>query len=121
RKRTVAARKLRGRSRATRRPPPASRSARRAAKASPRTPKAEATRPGPPIVGIDAFAGGLDAAARLLERAERALRASEAQYRLVFESAREGIWMMDAQTGVLLDVNPFFLDLVGYTRDELLG
>ena len=49
------------------------------------------------------------------------MRASEAQYRLVFETAREGIWLMDANTGVILDVNPFFQDLVGYSREELVG
>jgi two-component system CheB/CheR fusion protein len=55
------------------------------------------------------------------KRAAEALKASESQYRLVFETAREGIWLMDAQSGVLLDVNPFFQDLVGYSRSELLG
>ncbi len=55
------------------------------------------------------------------KRAEDALRASESQYRLIFETAREGIWLMDAKTGVLLDVNPFFQDLVGYSRKDLVG
>ncbi|HYX20808.1 MAG TPA: PAS domain S-box protein, partial [Thermoanaerobaculia bacterium] len=53
--------------------------------------------------------------------AERALRASEAQYRMIFETAREGIWLMDAETGKLLDVNPFLIDLLGYSREELIG
>jgi two-component system CheB/CheR fusion protein len=53
--------------------------------------------------------------------AEDALKASEAQYRLIFETAREGIWLMDAKTGVLVDVNPFFQDLVGFSRAELIG
>ncbi|MGE5414051.1 MAG: PAS domain S-box protein [Syntrophomonadaceae bacterium] len=52
---------------------------------------------------------------------EIALRASEAQYRLIFETAREGIWLMDAESGRLLDVNPFVLDLLGYSREELIG
>ena len=55
------------------------------------------------------------------KRAAEALKASESQYRLIFETAREGIWVLDAKTGVLLDVNPFFQDLVGYSREELLG
>jgi PAS domain S-box-containing protein len=49
------------------------------------------------------------------------LRAAEAQHRVVFETAREGIWIMDASSGVLLDVNPFFQDLLGYARQELIG
>ena len=55
------------------------------------------------------------------KNAEIALRASEARYRLIFETAREGIWLMDAESGRLLDVNPFLLDLVGYSREELIG
>jgi two-component system, chemotaxis family, CheB/CheR fusion protein len=55
------------------------------------------------------------------KRVEDALRLSETRYRLVFETAREGIWVMDARTGVLLDVNPFLQDLLGYSREELLG
>jgi PAS domain S-box-containing protein len=55
------------------------------------------------------------------KHAEDALKASEAQYRLIFETAREGIWLMDAKSGVLLDVNAFFQDLVGYSRAELIG
>jgi PAS domain S-box-containing protein len=58
---------------------------------------------------------------KLLREAEQARRASEAQFRLVFETAREGIWLMDAKTGILLDVNPFLQDLVGYSRAELIG
>jgi two-component system, chemotaxis family, CheB/CheR fusion protein len=54
-------------------------------------------------------------------QAEIALRASESQYRLIFETAREGIWLMDAKTGILLDVNPFLQDLIGYSRAELIG
>ena len=55
------------------------------------------------------------------KRSEAALRASEAQYRLIFETAREGIWLMDAESGKLLDVNPFLQDLLGYSREELVG
>jgi two-component system cell cycle sensor histidine kinase/response regulator CckA len=58
---------------------------------------------------------------RRLEHAKVALQVSEAQHRLVFETAREGIWLMDAKSGVLLDVNPFFQDLVGFARQELVG
>ena len=55
------------------------------------------------------------------KRAEDALKASESQYRLIFETAREGIWLMDAKSGILLDVNAFFQDLVGYSKAELVG
>ena len=55
------------------------------------------------------------------KRAEVAVRASEVRYRRIFETAREGIWLMDAATGQLLDVNPFLEELLGYSRQEMLG
>jgi two-component system CheB/CheR fusion protein len=53
--------------------------------------------------------------------AEAQLRASEARYRQLFETAREGILIVDAATGALLDANPFLVTLVGYEPVELLG
>jgi len=55
------------------------------------------------------------------KRAETAVRASEARYRRIFETAREGIWLMDASSGHLLDVNPFLEELLGFSRAEMLG
>jgi PAS domain S-box-containing protein len=52
--------------------------------------------------------------------AEALLRTSEGRYRQLFESAREGILIVDAETGAALDVNPFLLQLVGFERDEVL-
>ena len=37
----------------------------------------------------------------------KALRASELRYRRLFESARDGILILDAKTGQVVDVNPF--------------
>jgi PAS domain S-box-containing protein len=53
--------------------------------------------------------------------ADQALIASEAQYRGLFESARDGILIVDAGTGQIQDVNPFLLDLLGFSREEYLG
>ena len=52
---------------------------------------------------------------------EAELRASEERYRQLFESAREGILIVDAATGALLEANPYLLELVGYEMAELLG
>ena len=49
------------------------------------------------------------------------LRTSETQYRRLFETSREAIWLLDEDTGEILDVNPFALQLFGYTREEFLG
>ncbi len=49
------------------------------------------------------------------------LRASETRYRRLFESARDGILILDAVTLKITDVNPFMVELLGYSRDEFLG
>jgi diguanylate cyclase (GGDEF)-like protein/PAS domain S-box-containing protein len=50
-----------------------------------------------------------------------ALRASEMRYRRLFETAKDGILILDAATGRITDSNPFLQDFLGYTRGELLG
>ena len=55
------------------------------------------------------------------KRAADALAASEARYRRLFESAQEGILIVDEETGLILDVNPFLLELLRYPPEEMLG
>lgn len=43
------------------------------------------------------------------------------RYRRLFESARDGILILDAGTGKITDVNPFMIELLAYTREEFLG
>jgi PAS domain S-box-containing protein len=54
-------------------------------------------------------------------RAERALEASETRYRRLFEAAKDGILILDAETGRIVDVNPYLLELTGYARADFLG
>lgn len=49
------------------------------------------------------------------------LRQSEIRYRRLFEAARDGILILDAISGQIVDVNPFIIQLLGYSYDELLG
>jgi PAS domain S-box-containing protein len=56
-----------------------------------------------------------------LRHAEEALRDSEVRYRRLFEAAKDGILILDAETGRITDVNPFLLDLLGFARDEVIG
>lgn len=49
------------------------------------------------------------------------LRQSELRYRRLFESAKDGILILDAVSGEIIDVNPFLVELLGYNYDELLG
>lgn len=52
---------------------------------------------------------------------QKSLKASEIRYRRLFEAAKDGILILDAQTGVITDANPFLNDLLGYTSEEMLG
>jgi PAS domain S-box-containing protein len=53
--------------------------------------------------------------------AEAALKNSEIRYRRLFESAKDGILILDAHTLKIIDSNPFMTDLLGYSHDEFLG
>ncbi|MCX6028331.1 MAG: PAS domain S-box protein [Chloroflexi bacterium] len=50
----------------------------------------------------------------------RALRKSEEQYRLIVETAQEGIWQIDADSQTTF-VNRRMADMLGYTVDEMTG
>jgi len=54
------------------------------------------------------------------DMAASALRASELRYRRLFESAKEGILLLDAATGMVVDVNPFLITLLGFSRENFL-
>jgi PAS domain S-box-containing protein len=51
----------------------------------------------------------------------KALQISELRYRRLFETAQDGILILDAGTGQIADANPFLLDMLGYTYEQLLG
>jgi PAS domain S-box-containing protein len=50
-----------------------------------------------------------------------ALQSSEIRYRRLFEAARDGILILDAESGRITDVTPFMEELLGYSREEFLG
>jgi len=52
---------------------------------------------------------------------EQAIRASELKYRKLFETAQDGILILDADTGRINEVNPFLLKLLGFTHEEVIG
>jgi PAS domain S-box-containing protein len=52
---------------------------------------------------------------------ELALEASELRYRSLFETAQDGILILHANTGEILDVNPFLMDLLAYPLEDLRG
>lgn len=52
---------------------------------------------------------------------EEKLLASEIRYRRLFESAKDGILILNAYNGQIIDVNPYLIEILGYSFDEFLG
>ena len=74
-------------------------------------------RVSPTSNGLAAFL--LDVDAR--KRAEQAIATSEARYRRLFESAKDGILILDSATGLVLDVNPSLVSLLGHSPQWFIG
>lgn len=53
--------------------------------------------------------------------ASRALQESEQRYRRLFETAQDGILIVDALSGSIQEVNPYLRELLGYTATDLVG
>ncbi|HEY0257067.1 MAG TPA: PAS domain S-box protein [Candidatus Methylacidiphilales bacterium] len=54
-------------------------------------------------------------------KSDFALRTSELSYRRLFEAARDGIFILDIDTGRITDVNPFLSEFLGFSREEMIG
>ena len=52
---------------------------------------------------------------------EEALRSSETRYRRLFETAQDGILIIDADTAQIIDVNPFLTEMLGYSHKDFMG
>ena len=52
---------------------------------------------------------------------ENALKSSELRYRRLFESAHDGILILNADSGQIVDANPYLIDMLGFSKDELAG
>ena len=55
------------------------------------------------------------------KRTEGALEESETRYRRLFETAQDGILILDADTGKITDVNPFLLGMLDYANEAFIG
>jgi two-component system CheB/CheR fusion protein len=55
------------------------------------------------------------------KRIEMALQKSELRYRRLFEAAKDGILILDAQTLRITDANPFMSELLSYSLEQLKG
>jgi diguanylate cyclase (GGDEF)-like protein/PAS domain S-box-containing protein len=48
------------------------------------------------------------------------LRTSEVRYRRLFETAQDGILILEARTGAITDVNPYLIKMLGYSRRDFV-
>lgn len=55
------------------------------------------------------------------KRAEEALEESETRYRRLFETAQDGILILDADTEKIEDANQFIIDMLGFSIEEIVG
>jgi len=46
---------------------------------------------------------------------------SEVRYRRLFETAQDAILILDGDAGKIMDANPFVIQLLGFSLDELIG
>jgi PAS domain S-box-containing protein len=52
---------------------------------------------------------------------ENKLKESELRYRRLFESAKDGILILDFETGQIVDANPFILNIIDNSLNEVIG
>ncbi|MGI9069267.1 MAG: PAS domain S-box protein [Pyrinomonadaceae bacterium] len=55
------------------------------------------------------------------KQAEGARRSSELRYRRLFESAKDGILILDGDSGRIVDANPYVAEMLRYTKEQLAG
>ncbi len=55
------------------------------------------------------------------ESDRNALKISESRYRRLFETAQDGILLLNAETAQIEDVNPYLINMLNYTHSEFLG
>ena len=53
--------------------------------------------------------------------AAKRLHDSEVQYRRLLETSKDGLLILDAASGRVSDVNQFLMEMLGYSRDTLIG
>lgn len=79
------------------------------------------------LLEVEALRSRMQSTGRRLEettdqkQTDEALKSSETRYRRLFETAQDGILILDAETGQIKDVNPFLVDMLGYSHADFLG
>jgi len=53
-------------------------------------------------------------------KAKEELSISETRYRRLFETSQDGMLILDAVTGKIMDVNPYLIKMLGYSQEQFL-
>lgn len=56
-----------------------------------------------------------------IETQKKDLLVYEKRYRRLFESAKDGILILSAFNGMIVDVNPYLVEMLGYSKEQLLN
>jgi len=56
-----------------------------------------------------------------LKKTNEALRISDILYHRLFESSKDGLLVIDAETGIIQNVNPFLIELLGYAKEQFIA
>ncbi len=56
-----------------------------------------------------------------LKKSNEALRVSDILYHRLFESSKDGLLVIDAETGIIQNVNPFLIQLLGYSKEQFIA
>ena len=56
-----------------------------------------------------------------LREIDNALKAVQERYHQLFKTTHDGILIIEAETGLILDVNPFLMEMLGYSHVDFLG
>lgn len=75
----------------------------------------------PPSYHTPAALEAAQAAQAFAEQIADGLKVSELRYRRLFETARDGILLLDSDQGKITDANPYMTELLGYPHAELVG
>ena len=54
------------------------------------------------------------------EKSKHDLQVYEKRYRRLFETAKDGIIILNAYNGMIVDVNPFLINMLGYSKEQFL-
>ena len=55
-----------------------------------------------------------------IEIKKKELQFYERRYRRLFEAAQDGILILNADTGMIVDVNPFLIEMLGYSKEQFI-